>query len=1196
MFKTLLRALFSVWTLMVLLLLCLLLLIWYVGPLVAIGNYHPLETDASRWIASLGLLLGVALWMGWRLWRAQRGNRKAVDQLVQAPQAEVVESPELKAVRERFQQALQTLRHARFDTTAVDGAPEGRWAGLKRRLGGRYLYELPWYLIVGAPGSGKTTALQNAGLQFTLGDTGGSRGIRGVGGTRLCDWWFTNQAVLIDTAGRFTSQDSHAETDKSTWEGFLTQLKQARQRQPLNGVLVAVSVPELIGGSPESREQHAQNVRRRLLELQTQLRMRIPIYLMVSKCDLMAGFTETFDALTKDERATPWGFTFPLEPATAWQAQFEPEFQALLARLDQGLIDRLQAEPDAQRRAMIYGFPNQFANLQSSLNDFLQQVFAASPYDKATPMLRGVYFISGTQEGTPIDRVLGAVSRRFQIDTPLAGARAGSGRSFFLQKLLTDVVFAEQGLAGTDRRLDWRRNAATLVAYGALATVSIGLLVAWTISWRNNRDYVDEVARHLEDVKHQVHETPNQPTPDLLPLLPALEATASLARVGRAENGADVPWSMGFGLYQGKKLDSAARQAYERMLVDGMLPRLALRIAEQLRAVDQPESQYEALKAYLMMLDVEHFDAEALRAHIEADWGDRLGRDITPAQRQALSSHLQALLDQGSVVSPLEQDKALVEAAQRQLAGMPLAQRIYNRLRRQSLGAEFPAVTLVTAGGPNAQNVFTLSSGRPVITTGVPGLFTYEGYHKAFQTSVGKVASVLAMEQSWVLGSSAQLESGKLGAVPSARLTDDVRRIYLKEYRDTWKAFIDDIRLQPSQNMAGVIEKTRFLAATDSPLPPMLRTFSRHTTLLAAPSSLDARIGNTVTDALRSGEKAVRAAVGTAPVTTGAPGERMESIVDDEFAKLRALVVAPDGGKAPVEGLVQRLQELQSLLTSIDTALKSKAPPPSSPLPNQLKVEASNAPEPVRSLLDTLGTASARVAIIQLRSTLSERVRAEIGDFCAQAVNGRYPFDPNSPRDVTPGDFAALFGPGGRFDRVQAELAPYIDTGTLPWKFRPIDGTPLGTDVGTLPQFQRAQVIREAFFTNGPAPGVRLMIKPVEMDVRLREFLLDVDGQMVRYDHGPQIPTEVRWPGPKGTSVVRVSVQPVGGSGLVNDGPWALFRLFDRVTIKPGAVPEKFSATFELDGRRAVFDVTTSSVRNPLRLAELRGFQCPNGL
>jgi type VI secretion system protein ImpL len=1193
MLRTFLRIFFSLWTLRALLLLGLLAVIWLIGPLVQIGNWRPLDTSGSRWVLS-GLLLFVAL-MGvvWRLVQAKRRNRMVVDQLVQTPDA-AADSAELVAVRQRFAEALLTLRNARFTGSAQPDAPESLWAGLRHRLSGRYLYQLPWYLIIGAPGSGKTTALQNAGLKFPLTGSHGNKPVQGVGGTRLCDWWFTDQAVLIDTAGRFTTQDSNAESDKNTWDGFLQQLKRSRERQPLNGVLVTISIPDLIGRNAAEREQHALTVRRRLQELHEKLRMRLPIYLMVSKCDLMAGFTETFDALDKEQRATPWGFTFPLQPANAWGARMEPEFRALLDRLDQGLFDRLQAEPDRQRRARIYGFPSQFANLQPSLMEFVQQVFAPSPFE-ANPMLRGVYFISGTQEGTPIDRVLGATARRFQIEHLVAAAPASSGRSFFLQRLLTDVVFAEQGHAGTDRSWERRRSLGSIATYAALATLSVGLLALWTQSWRNNSRYVEEVAQRLEGVSRQVRETPNRASADLLPVLPALEATRALAQTGNAESIDDVPWTLGFGLYQGRKLDSAARESYERMLIDAFLPRLSMRIEDQLRAVDQPDSQYEALKAYLMMLDVEHFDAKALQAHINADWGARLGRDITPTQREALDRHLQALLARGAVVSPLALNKELVEQTRQRLVGLPLPQRVYNRLRHSNLGADLPPVTLVSAGGPNVQNVFTRASGLPMATDGVPSLFTYEGYHRSFQKSVEEVTRSLTGEQEWVLGRSAAQLQGEVDPL-GTRLIDDVRRLYLVEYRDTWKAFIGDIKLQPLQSMSSAIEKTRFLSAPDSPLLPMLRTFAKHTTLLAPAPGVDAKLGSKVDQVLRSGERAVRDVLGAGVNTTGAPGERIESIVDDEFRGLRAMVSAPEGGKAPIEGLVGRLQELQLLLTSTDTALKSKAPPPSSPLPNQLRVEGSNAPEPLRALLETLGAASARAAVIQLRATLSERVRAEIGEFCVQAVNGRYPFDPSSSREVTPGDFAALFGPGGRFERLQNELGPYIDTSTRPWSFRPIEGTPLGGDVGSLPQFQRAQAIREAFFATGALPGVRLTMKPIEMDERLREFLLDVDGQLVRYDHGPQIPVEVKWPGPRGSGVVRVSMQPAGGSGLVNDGAWALFRLFERVSIQPGAVPEKFRVTFELDGRKAIFDVTNSSVRNPLRMPEVRSFQCPNGL
>lgn len=1188
-------AIFNRWTLLLVLLLALLAVVWLIGPLVAIGNWRPLESETARWVTT-GLILFVTLAViVWRVVKAKLGNAKVVNQLAAAPAGDAgpAESPDMQAVRQRFAEALSTLKNARFGADAPGGGFFGR---LQNKLGGRFLYQLPWYLIIGAPGSGKTTALQNAGLQFPLAATHGSKAIRGVGGTRLCDWWFTDRAVLIDTAGRFTTQDSDAAADKATWGGFLQMLKRSRTRQPLNGVLVTVSVADLIGRNAQDREQHAMAVRARLQELHEQLKLRLPIYLMVSKCDLLAGFAETFAALDKDQRSTPWGFTFPLQPPGVWAEQMEPQFKALLQRLDQGLLDRLQAEPDKQRRARIYGFPNQFANLQAALTEFTQAVFAPSPYE-ANPLLRGVYFISGTQEGTPIDRVLGAAARRFRIEQSVLPAQQGTGRSFFLQRLLTDVVFAEQGLAGTDRGWERRRSFGAIASYAVLGLLTVGALGAWALSWKNNSGYIGTVAQRVESVRRQVQETPNRATPDLLPLLPALEATRSLAAAGESgarEASAGVPWSFGFGLYQGKKLDSAASETYGRMLTDAVLPRLALRVEEQLRVGEQTDSQYEALKAYLMLYDVSRFDAASLKQHVETDWEARLGREITVEQREALSRHLDALLARGAAVSPLPQDKALIEATRTRLASVPLAQRVYNRIRQRGLGAEFPEVTAAGAGGPNAQNVFVRVSGLPLATRGVPGLYTYDGYHKGFQKVVDEVTKTLAEEQAWVLGIPAQQGADSL--LNSSRLTDDVRRLYLNDYRDTWKGYIADIKLQPLQSMAGAIEKTRFLSGPDSPLPPMLRVFSKHTTLLAQQPGV-AGAGSKIDEALRKGQQALRGALGAQAASTGAPGERIESIVDDEFRQLRAMITAPEGGKPPIEGLIARLQELQVLLTSMDAALKAKTPPPSSPLPTQLKVEGSNSPEPVRSLLDSLGSASANITRIQLRSALSDRVRSEIGEFCNQAINGRYPFDPNGAREVTPADFAQLFGPGGRFERMQAELNPYIDTSVRPWRFRAVDGIPLGSDQGTLPQFQRAQAIREAFFsTGGQLPGVRLMMKPLEMDTRLREFLLDVDGQLVRYDHGPQIPVEVKWPGPKGTGVVRVTVQPAGGTGMVNDGPWALFKLFERVAVTPGVAPEKFKATFDIDGRKATFEVTNSSVRNPLRMPELKAFQCPNGL
>jgi type VI secretion system protein ImpL len=818
-------------------------------------------------------------------------------------------------------------------------------------------------------------------------------------------------------------------------------------------------------------------------------------------------------------------------------------------------------------------------------------VLFRSPYE-AQPLLRGLYFVSGTQEGTPIDHMLGSISRQYQIEKAVLPPQQASGRSYFLSRLLTDVVFAEQGLAGTNLSWERKRSALVVAAYAGIGLLSVGAISAWIVSYGNNKKYVEAVAQRVEAVRELVRVTPNRHEANLIPIVGALEATRGLAATGGASPDGSVPWSFGFGLYQGRKLDMAARTAYDRMLIDAMLPRLALRVENQLASGSQQESQYEALKAYLMMYEPEHFDAGALKAHFESDWDASIGREISAEQRDQLSLHLDSLLAQGAAVSPLAQDKGLIDRTRLQLATVSLPQRVYNRLRQRGLGADFPEFTVAKAGGGNAPLVFTRVSGLP-LTKGVPGLFSFNGYHKGFQQVVGEVTRQLDAEQDWVLGIKSPPKSA--GAVISDKLVDDVRRVYLNEYAATWEAFIADVRLVPVTSIAQSVQTTRILAAPDTPLVPLLKAMSRETTLLTGSGS--ASIDQAAEAAKGALQKQLLGKIGLRAPTTGAPEARIESIVDDRFIGLRRLVTAPDGGKAPIEGVVSRLGELQVLLTAVDTALKGGSAPPASPLPNQLKAEAANSPEPVRSLLDNLGSASAKVAQMQLRESLAREVRATIGEFCQAAVAGRYPFDPGSTRDVTQADFAALFGPGGKFDQMTQKLAPYIDTSTRPWTFRAVDGTPLGTDHGTLPQFQRAAAIRETFFPpGGPGLSLKLEFKPVDMDPGLSQFVLDADGQVVRYSHGPQIPATVQWPGPRGSGQVRVMVTPSGPTGLVNDGPWALLRLFERVNIQPTAAPEKFKAVFDLDGRKTTFDVTTSSVRNPFRMQELRQFACPAGL
>jgi len=298
---------------------------------------------------------------------------------------------------------------------------------------------------------------------------------------------------------------------------------------------------------------------------------------------------------------------------------------------------------------------------------------------------------------------------------------------------------------------------------------------------------------------------------------------------------------------------------------------------------------------------------------------------------------------------------------------------------------------------------------------------------------------------------------------------------------------------------------------------------------------------------------------------------------------------------------VALINEVYTLLTAADTAVKGGNVPPPSDVPNKVKAEAARLPEPIRSLLNTLSVSGTKAALDITRSNIGNSINAEIGEFCRQAISGRYPFARGSSRDVTQEDFARVFAPGGLFDAFfQKNLVNFVDTSTRPWSFKKIDGASMGADSSTLLQFQHAAVIRDTFFRGGGnVPALRLDFKPVEMDATITQFTLDVDGQLVKYAHGPQIPSSIQWPGPRGSTQVRVALTPVSASGLSGDtkeGPWALFRLFDKQQIEQAGAPERFKATFNVDNRKAVFLVTASSVRNPFRLPDLQEFSCPGKL
>jgi type VI secretion system protein ImpL len=1182
-------------TLTALALLMLALLVWFFGPLIAIADKHPLDGMLERAI-TIGVIVLVVVGVKLlREWRRRRTNAELVAGMAAGPSAAEREG---QALEQRFKEALKILEDS--------ARQSGKRSFLQR---GQYLYELPWYMFIGAPGSGKTTALMNAGLTFPLAGKMGQASVRGVGGTRNCEWWFTDEAVLIDTAGRYALQQSDEATDAAAWKTFLSLLKKSRPRRPVNGVLLTVNVQDLLQQPPAERREHALRLRTRLQELHQQLGVRPPVYVLVTKCDLVAGFNETFGEMGREEREQVWGFTFPYDDSPAAAAatplqEFASEFAALETRLRERLIERMEVETDVLKRAAIFAFPQQFAGLKGLLGGFLEQVFEGGAGLEQRALVRGVYFTSGTQEGTPIDRVLGTLGRTFGVDGRVAALAPTRGKSFFLTRLLREVVFREQGLVGVNRQAEARRRQLRLAAVAAMGVVAVVAVGGWGTSFMRNQSYLAEVDARVPELQAAVATLPPATSAELSVLPQVLDEAVALPAPSTFELDAP-PLLNTLGLYEGRHVAAGADIAYRRLLDKALLPRVTKRLEERLRAAsrDNLELAYESLKHYLMLYTPEHFDAESLKAFVTLDWDANLAGTLSAEQRQALAGHLDAAFSRGAPPPAAPMDEALVASVREMLAAYPLEYRIFSRLKRARVGADIADFSVASAAGPNAVRVFERASGQP-LTQGIPGLFTRDGYFKAFQSAQSAVAATLAKEQAWVIGTpaaqgtaqrTAQAAAAALGGGAS-ELDQKVRLLYLQEYIKVWDRYLADVRLIRLGNLENSMAVAGLLAAPDSPLRAYLRGVARETQLAAAIA--EAAAANAPATAVGArmdrAKQEMAALLGSAAgvPTAGAAGRPIEAMVDDHFASIHRMVA---GQPAPIDDVLKLFNEINVQLTAIDAAQKSRtAPPPGGGA--AIKAAAALQPEPIKSMLESLVDAGATQGRSAERQGLTAELRP-IAELCMRTIAGRYPFAQGSKSDVMPDDFGQMFGVGGQLDEFfQRRLAGLVDTGANPWAFRPLpDGTkPPGG--AALADFQRAARIREAFFrTGGKVPGFKVDLRVLEMSDGLKEVVIDVDGSPMKFTAGDTAPQTFTWPSARIASQIKLGGGP-GAAVQTFEGPWAFFRMLGQFEVQPSTQPERFTVVLNLEGRKARMEVISGSALNPLRLREMQGFRCPETL
>ena len=365
-----------------------------------------------------------------------------------------------RELQQRWKEAIDTLKHSH----------------LKKH--GNPLYVLPWYLIIGESGSGKTTAIQSARLSSPFAEV---QRISGISGTRNCDWWFFEQAILIDTAGRYAIPVNE-DPDKEEWQKFLALLSKYRRKEPLNGLVVTVPADKLVEADPHILENDGKNIRSRIHELMLVLGAKFPVYVMVTKCDRIQGMNPLCNLLSETSLKQAMGHVNH-EQNSNIGSFLHRSLLTISERLKNIRLLALQKSSsggmtgetaDAVDPRLLL-FPEEFGRLEPGLAAFVRGAFEENPYQE-NPTFRGIYFSSGRQEGSPYShflKELGLIGERDMLPD--------TNKGLFLHDFFSKIIPADRELfTPTRRALSWHRLTQNM---GLIACVTVGMAVCGLLSY-----------------------------------------------------------------------------------------------------------------------------------------------------------------------------------------------------------------------------------------------------------------------------------------------------------------------------------------------------------------------------------------------------------------------------------------------------------------------------------------------------------------------------------------------------------------------------------------------------------------------------------------------------------------------------------------------------------------------------------------
>jgi type VI secretion system protein ImpL len=1115
---------------------------------------------AAIWagVAALALLAGWGLYWGARYFYRRR-SATLLGETVAPASAEAAaqaSGSEVAVLRKSMLQAITTIKTSKLGLNS----------------GAAALYELPWYMIIGNPAAGKSSAVGHSGLQFPI---AGTKAVQGVAGTRNCDWFFTTDGILLDTAGRYSTVDA----DRAEWFSFLALLRKYRRRAPINGILICVSVAELMGANPKKSIDLAKSLRTRVQELTEKLGVYAPVYVVFTKADLIAGFADFFHDTERTERDRVWGATMRFNRRSTSPdvlAFFDQHFDELHDGLKEMSLASMAGNRSARMRPGVFTFPLEFASIKTPLRAFLATLFEENTY-QFKPVFRGFYFTSALQEGSVENQSSKRVASRFDLE--LREQKAGEVEEqsgYFLLDLFRKVIFADKELVTRYTNPNSAR-----FKYGAFfaATILLGCsLGLWSWSYMGNRQLVANVQADLDKVVRL-----QEKRADLQSRLEALEILQD--RIEQLEKyRASKPWMLGFGLYQGEALERKLRDEYfggvrEIMLqpvgaaLESLLTEMNANAAQLDASAQAPAAAakpgqpyqdasptnvtdaYNALKTYLMLADKSRAEPSHLndqltrfwRGWLEASRGAMPKEKMIRSAERLMSFHLTQIADPAwpQLTPKLGLLDGARENLRRVVRGTPARERVYADIKARA-ATRFSAVTVARIVGEQDQALMAGSYA-------VPGAFTRDAWEKFVIGAIREASNKELQSTDWVLKTAVKDDLTLEGS--PEQIQKSLTELYKADYTREWLKFVQGVTVADLGTFEGSIQAMNRLGDPQtSPLAKLLGAIYQETSWdnPSAASSNMAKVEKGLfvwfkESILRRAPSEARN-IADLPPDAGRPRSEAPAMgpIGREFAGVARLVGLREKQASLMGGYLENLSRLRGRLNQ----LKNQGDPgPGAKQFMQQTLEGNGSelsdalkyvdeqmltgmtdsqkmalrPILVRPLIQTFA-----VIVMPSEAELNKTWRAQVIDPFQKALAAKAPFAPGAP-EASAAEIAQVFGPEGA-------IAKFVNTSMGPLVVRRGDVLAARTwaDIGislapqAVASFPGWIAPLSANGVAAAAPQTVFQLLPLQ-GPGIAEFTVDIDGQQMRYRNTPPAWTNMVHPGPQGVHGARISAVTVDG-------------------------------------------------------------------